>query len=73
MPGKARFTNFPKNVGVKRMSPADAVDVGAPVVRDGWRERAGKESEREREKGEEKGEEEEKWVSERTSATLKSH
>jgi hypothetical protein len=29
MPGKARFTNFPKNVGVKRMSPADAVDVGA--------------------------------------------
>jgi hypothetical protein len=29
--------------------------------------------EREREKGGEKGEEEEKWVSERTSATLKSH
>ena len=44
MPGKARFTNFPKNVGVKRMSPADAVDVGAPVVRGG-------------EKGEEEGEE----------------
>jgi hypothetical protein len=71
MPGKARFTNFPKNVGVKRMSPADAVDVGAPVVRDGRKERVGKGGGEKERKGE--GRRGRRVVSERTSATLKSH